>query len=97
MRTKVLRKCSIAALGLVLGQLPVTRPGLALAASEEISVPGSEELLGVWAGKRDFGPVVRGDLTIERLGSNWFAEIAGYRLKVEHVGGVFSFEIPGGL
>ena len=97
MRTTQLLKCSIVALGLVLGQLPVARPGLALSTSEEISVPGSGELIGVWAGKRDFGPVVRGDLTIERLGSNWFAEIAGYRLMVEHVGGVFSFEIPGGL
>ncbi len=97
MRTTVLRKCSIAALGLVLGQMPVTRPGLALAASDEISVPGSEELIGVWAGRRDFGPVVRGDLIIERHGSDWFAEIAGYRSRIEHEGGRLSFEIPGDL
>ena len=38
----------------------------------------TEELLGIWAGAKTFGPEVSGPLAVETEGKRWWAEIAGY-------------------
>ncbi len=55
------------------------------------------DLVGVWGGKRTFGPTLTGSMTIMRGDSGWRAEIAGYRLEVDSHGDVLSFELAGDL
>jgi CubicO group peptidase (beta-lactamase class C family) len=41
-------------------------------------------LLGLWGSEQSFGPIVRGELTIDARSSQWRARIAGYEVPVEH-------------
>lgn len=65
------------------------------ASGDTATASGSEQLVGVWAGRRDYGPEVAGALTLTRDSAGWTAEIAGYRLPVALDGGQLGFEVPG--
>ena len=53
------------------------------------------DLAGIWGATRDFGPEVRGALTLSRSESGWRAEIGGFSVDVTVSGGEIEFEIPG--
>jgi hypothetical protein len=57
-------------------------------------------LVGLWGSEQSFGPLVRGELTIDARGDDWRARIAGYDVPVEHTGfdhtnGEIHFALPG--
>ncbi|MCB1036527.1 MAG: hypothetical protein KDD47_22060, partial [Acidobacteria bacterium] len=58
-------------------------------------VTSTEELLGIWAGAKTFGPEVSGPLAVETEGKRWWAEIAGYAFSARFRDGELSFEVPG--
>jgi CubicO group peptidase (beta-lactamase class C family) len=64
----------------------------------EAQVPPNpaRELIGIWKAKREFGPEVRGTLTLAKRKGEWEARIAGYILRTEAQDGAIKFEIPGG-
>jgi CubicO group peptidase (beta-lactamase class C family) len=64
-------------------------------ASDPASSDTGTSLVGVWQGRRDFGPQVAGTLTLSHEASGWSAEIAGYRLPVVAAGDSLVFDIPG--
>jgi CubicO group peptidase (beta-lactamase class C family) len=78
------------------GLLLVCREGRGLAVSPP-PAPDRGELVGIWGGQRDFGPRVRGALTIRKEGAQWRAEIAGERLDAAFENGELAFEVPGHL
>lgn len=67
----------------------------AVAAASPGESPSKDMLPGVWAGMRDFGPEVAGQLAISREPSGWFAVIGSYRSDVTFEDGVLSFVLPG--
>ena len=52
-------------------------------------------LLGLWSSQQSFGPVVRGELTVDARGPEWRARIAGYEVLVEHAKDEIHFALPG--
>jgi CubicO group peptidase (beta-lactamase class C family) len=72
--------------------------------AERIHAPGStrrgpiegDSLVGLWGAERSFGPEVRGVLTIDGRAEPWWAEISGYRVRVERMMDTVAFELPGG-
>jgi len=44
----------------------------------------SSALLGLWGSEQSFGPMVRGELTINARSPEWRALIAGYEVPVQH-------------
>ena len=56
----------------------------------------ADELVGLWQAKKNFGPEVRGTLTIEQRGGRWVAEISGFDVEAEVSGDRIVFDIPGG-
>src|SRR5580704_9857355 len=91
--------CFVALLVLCLGSLPrsdsQTQPSGTVSASQ--AVPA---LVGLWGCERSFGPLVRGELTIDARGDEWRARIAGYDVPVEHTSfdrtnGEIHFALPG--
>jgi len=56
----------------------------------------ADDVVGLWAAKRYFGPDLKGNLTIERTGGGWRAEIAGRSAAVKVAKGEVTFEIPDG-
>jgi CubicO group peptidase (beta-lactamase class C family) len=57
-------------------------------------LPLSRQLIGLWYAKRNFGPEVRGPLTVDKNGTVWTAEIAGRAVTIESDGDRLSFELP---
>ncbi|HXM64638.1 MAG TPA: serine hydrolase [Terriglobales bacterium] len=57
----------------------------------------AKEVIGIWQATRNFGPVLRGPLTITRSENEWLAEIAGQRIRVDTQGNAISGVFPGGL
>jgi CubicO group peptidase (beta-lactamase class C family) len=55
----------------------------------------SSQLVGVWGGRRDFGPEVDGTVSLSYEPSGWTAELAGYRLPVATDGEALTFDVPG--
>jgi CubicO group peptidase (beta-lactamase class C family) len=55
--------------------------------------PLSRQLIGLWHARRDFGPDVRGPLTLDRNGTAWTAEIAGRTAAVQADGDHLSFDL----
>ena len=53
----------------------------------------STQLAGVWEAKRDFGPDVRGPLTIGLSDGAWVAEIAGLTEPASERDGVIEFDL----
>jgi CubicO group peptidase (beta-lactamase class C family) len=52
-------------------------------------------LVGLWGCEQSFGPLVRGELTIDARGGEWRARIAGYEVPVEHAKDEIQFALPG--
>ena len=44
------------------------------------SSTAATDLVGVWEARRSFGPAGRGELTLERGGARWTAEIGAHRV-----------------
>ncbi len=59
--------------------IPRTQPSTATSASQPVLA-----LVGLWGSEQSFGPLVRGELTIDARGGEWRARIAGYEVPVEH-------------
>jgi len=57
-------------------------------------VNSTQQLVGLWEGKRRFGPDVGGALTIRQFNGEWQAEIAGCVAVVRLADDAFSFELP---
>jgi CubicO group peptidase (beta-lactamase class C family) len=76
----------------------VTAPGALLLSSPEdpAAAPAAEELAGLWAAKRRFGPDARGALLIRRTGASHTAEMMGRLVPVRRETGELSFELPDG-
>jgi CubicO group peptidase (beta-lactamase class C family) len=54
-----------------------------------------ESLVGLWGVERNFGPEVRGELTLEAHGASWRARIGAYSVAVERNGDALTFTLPG--
>jgi CubicO group peptidase (beta-lactamase class C family) len=68
--------------------------GLAASVPRADEPPLSRQLIGLWYAKRNFGPDVRGPITVDKTGSAWTAEIAGRSLAMKSDGDRLSFELP---
>jgi hypothetical protein len=55
------------------------QPATAVSANQPM-----QTLVGLWGSQKSFGPMVRGELTIDGRGQEWRARIAGYEVPVEH-------------
>ncbi|MEE8371566.1 MAG: serine hydrolase [Sphingomonadales bacterium] len=55
----------------------------------------ADDLVGLWEAKRQFGPEITGTLALARIGRNWRAEIAGFRIQANIQDGAVSFALPG--
>ena len=53
-------------------------------------------LVGLWGGEQNFGPQIRGELTILRSGKEWTATIGGIRAPVHMERGAVTFTLAGG-
>ena len=67
---------------------------LAAAASAQ-QPPATADLSGLWKAKKWFGPDVRGQLIIERVGGQLRADIAGRSAPVTRKGQEVAFDLPG--
>jgi len=76
------------------GYLFVVLAGICSAAAQT-NVPSSEALIGIWGNESNFGPLVRGELTIDARGMAWRAMISGFNVGVKRDGGSVSFALPG--
>ncbi len=62
------------------------------------AAPASDiDLTGLWMAERQFGPEVRGELSLVQHEEKWTMEIAGFITAGEVDSGVLRAEIPGGL
>jgi CubicO group peptidase (beta-lactamase class C family) len=82
-------------LGSPLHSASQTQSSRAASAGQPVSA-----LVGLWGSEQSFGPLVRGELTIDARGDEWRARIAGYDVPVEHTGfdhtnGEIHFALPG--
>jgi CubicO group peptidase (beta-lactamase class C family) len=59
------------------------------------STPPANDVIGIWGATRNFGPVLRGPLTISHSEKEWLAEIAGQRTSVKQAGNTVSCVFPG--
>jgi len=64
--------------------------------SDPGTLPANDALVGLWGGERDFGPEVRGELTIDGRTSEWRAEIGGYAVPVRHEVNDVTVTVPAG-
>lgn len=55
---------------------------------------GAPDLTGLWAARVQFGPDIRGPLTLLRGGKAWRADIAGFSIPARFDGRQVSFELP---
>lgn len=55
----------------------------------------ARELAGLWAARRDFGPEVRGPVSLREVAGRLEAEISGYTVSARVSNGGVRFEIPG--
>ncbi len=80
---------------LLLALLTGHSSALGQAEPEASPITSTSELMGIWAGVKNFGPRVQGPLTIEGHGASWVAEIAGFRVPMTFREGILSFQLPG--
>jgi len=76
------------------GYVLVVLAGICSAAAQT-NVPSSEALIGIWGNESSFGPLVRGQLTIDARGMAWRAMISGFDAPVKHDNVSVSFALPG--
>ena len=55
----------------------------------------AQKLVGLWASENDYGPAVRGTLTLDGRQADWRAAMAGFEVAVKHAGDAVSFTLPG--
>jgi hypothetical protein len=60
------------------------------------SAAPAKDLIGIWEATRNFGPVLRGPLTLTRCEGVWLAEIAGQRVRLNPSGNTINCVFPGG-
>lgn len=84
----------ISSLGLVL--LFFTFNGISGSTFAEEARPATN-LIGVWEGKRIFGPELKGQLVLTKNDQNYFAEIGPYKIKGSESKDLVLFEFPQGL
>ena len=56
----------------------------------------AQKLVGLWASENDYGPAVKGTLTLDGRQAEWRASIAGFEVAAKHTGDAVSFTLPGG-
>jgi CubicO group peptidase (beta-lactamase class C family) len=69
--------------------------GLVHSTAEEPRRSTAPDLAGLWEGRRDFGPEVRGTLDLYKHGERWTARIAGFEAPVTLEQSRVTFEIQG--
>jgi CubicO group peptidase (beta-lactamase class C family) len=70
--------------------------GTAIGQTSRPPAQPAADLSGLWKAKKWFGPDVRGQLIIERIGDQLRADIAGRSATVARKGQEVSFDLPGG-
>jgi CubicO group peptidase (beta-lactamase class C family) len=60
------------------------------------SAAPAKDVVGTWEATRNFGPVLRGPLTLTRGEGVWLAEIAGQRVRLNGSGNTINCVFPGG-
>ncbi len=73
------------------------RAALSATGEEPAPASASSRVVGLWGVTRSFGPDVRGELTIARVGGSWRAQISGLRAQASAHGDALEFELPGHL
>jgi len=77
--------------------LQIVVPGLAMmiaAAPARTDAPANP-LIGLWEAKKRFGPDIKGELTLVRVGTTWRARIAGREAAARQEGDLVTFTLPG--
>jgi CubicO group peptidase (beta-lactamase class C family) len=67
---------------------------LVLALSTAPAQQAAPDLTGLWAARVNFGPEIRGPLTLLRTGKAWHADIVGFSVPVRFDGRELSFALP---
>lgn len=80
---KLVRRCCVA--------LAIACGASHLTASAE---PSSDVLVGLWGARETLGPAIRGDLLLERHGTEWQAIIAGNEVVVRQHDDELQFTLP---
>ena len=70
-------------------------PAALAQASGKADQPPGGVLVGLWGSEQCLGPLVRGDLTIDRRQREWRAAIAGFNVPVQRTNGAITFSLPG--
>jgi CubicO group peptidase (beta-lactamase class C family) len=73
-------------------KLPIfllTAAVLQCAGTAESAAP-AKDVIGIWEAARNFGPALRGPLTLSRRQGGWLVEIAGQRIRVNAPGNTIS-------
>lgn len=73
--------------------LVVSLLGSCAACAQERRSP--DTLVGLWGAEETFGPLVRGELTIDARNSEWRARIAGFDVPVQRMADAVNFTLPG--
>jgi hypothetical protein len=63
--------------------------------SNSSATPSVADLSGLWGAKKWFGPDVRGQLIVERVGGHLRADVAGRSALVTQKGQELAFDLPG--
>lgn len=66
-----------------------------LARGHATNQTSSDRLAGLWGTEVSFGPLVRGQITIDGRASQWRASIAGFDVPIEKKDALLSFVLPG--
>ena len=69
---------------------------LVLLSSTAVASAQDTSLVGLWEARRWFGPDLRGELVIERVGQRWRASIAGRTAEIPVARDSVSFDFPAG-
>jgi CubicO group peptidase (beta-lactamase class C family) len=54
----------------------------------------NDDLIGIWGAENTFGPLVRGDLILERTGSTWTVRVAGFEVMGPITGDSIRIQLP---
>lgn len=65
--------------------------------SQEPPPTGGDDLVGLWAGQVNQGPVIRGELTLERTPGGWTVRVGGLEFTAPHTGDSIRLRVPGNL
>lgn len=78
---------------------PTPQPAPQAASMPAAQRAAGDDLLGLWGGEALLGPQVRGELLLERQGSDrrrWTARVAGFEVAAEQAGDSVVLRLPGG-